>query len=51
METDRIEHGPWRSWCGELSMYPKLIVPVQIDLAIEAGRNLFGRAANPKPSV
>ena len=28
-------------------MWPKLIVPLQIDLAIEAGRYLFRRSANP----
>ena len=36
-----------RAWCGKCSMCPKLIVPLQIDLAIGDRRYLFGRSANP----
>jgi hypothetical protein len=30
-----------------MSLYPNVIVPLQIDLAIELGRYLFSRSANP----
>jgi hypothetical protein len=34
--TFRHPLGGQRLWCGELSIYSKLIVPLQIDLAIDA---------------
>jgi hypothetical protein len=36
-----------RFWCGEMFRYPKLIAPLQIDLAIGLGRYLFGGSTNP----
>ena len=36
-----------RVWCGKMWMCPKLMVPLQIDLAIGVRRYRFGLAANP----
>ena len=40
-----------RFWCGKLPLYPKLIVPLQIDLAIGGRRHLFGSpgTCGPEP--
>ena len=35
--------------CGKCSMWPKVIVPLQVDRAT-ARRYLFGRSASPSPS-
>jgi hypothetical protein len=34
-------------WSGKLCVYQKLIVPLQIDLAIEVRRYVVDRSANP----
>ena len=41
--------GVQRTWCGKLSICPKLIVPLQIDLAIEVRRYLLDCSANLGP--
>jgi hypothetical protein len=35
-------------WSGKMPTCPKLIVPLQIDLAMELGRYLLSRSANPR---
>jgi hypothetical protein len=34
-------------WSGEMSMCPKVMVPLQIDLATDVGRYRFDLAVNP----
>jgi hypothetical protein len=43
--------GPDASPVRKLAIYPNELVPLQIDLAIEVGRYLFRRSANPGARV